>query len=302
MSAKKILVLGGSKFFGKLMVGCHLEAGNQVSLATRGLLDDGFGDTVDRICIDRTSADSLSSQLGKKDYDIVYDQIGYCSLDAKNLHRALSGKIGKLVFMSSGAVYYPNGKPEGANENQQPLREENFDPHHQAYEIHNACQMSYGEGKRESECYYHQQLSYPVASMRFPIVIGPTDYTRRLLNFMKNIAEGKSMKLKPANTMLSYISGHDAGRLLYWAGVNDISGPINGASEKISLGDLIQLAAQITGGDASIQDGSGEEECHMIDRSSWLDPSLAQSAGFKYENLLADDLRETWEHSDESGS
>lgn len=42
----KILVIGGTKFFGIHMVNELLEKGHEVTIATRGLSSDEFGDKV----------------------------------------------------------------------------------------------------------------------------------------------------------------------------------------------------------------------------------------------------------------
>ncbi|WP_390847846.1 hypothetical protein [Bacillus litorisediminis] len=43
------LYLGGTQFFGKLLVHKLLEKGINVTIATRGLADDPFGDKVNRL-------------------------------------------------------------------------------------------------------------------------------------------------------------------------------------------------------------------------------------------------------------
>lgn len=49
MNMKKILVFGGTRFFGKRLVESLLQAGHDVTIATRGLTVDPFGSTVKRV-------------------------------------------------------------------------------------------------------------------------------------------------------------------------------------------------------------------------------------------------------------
>ena len=51
---KKILVIGGTRFFGIPMVHRLLAEGHHVTIATRGRSGDDFGDSVERIIMDRS--------------------------------------------------------------------------------------------------------------------------------------------------------------------------------------------------------------------------------------------------------
>lgn len=46
MKLKKVLVLGGTRFFGKHLVEALLKDGHDVTIATRGITEDSFGGTV----------------------------------------------------------------------------------------------------------------------------------------------------------------------------------------------------------------------------------------------------------------
>jgi len=56
----KILVLGGTRFFGVHMVKTLLDYGVEVTIATRGNAKDKFSDRVHRIKLDRTDILSLN--------------------------------------------------------------------------------------------------------------------------------------------------------------------------------------------------------------------------------------------------
>ena len=59
----KILVIGGTRFFGIHMVNALLSMGHDVTIATRGKAEDDFGDRVSRIVLERTSEESMSNAL-----------------------------------------------------------------------------------------------------------------------------------------------------------------------------------------------------------------------------------------------
>ena len=51
----KILVIGGTRFFGIHMVNKLLELWHSVTIATRGNAKNNFGDRVSRIILERTN-------------------------------------------------------------------------------------------------------------------------------------------------------------------------------------------------------------------------------------------------------
>ena len=50
---KNVLVLGGTRFFGKHLVNELLAQGMKVTIATRGKTPDSFGSSVERLIFDR---------------------------------------------------------------------------------------------------------------------------------------------------------------------------------------------------------------------------------------------------------
>ena len=101
----KILVIGGTRFFGIHMVRELLAKGHEVTLATRGLASDDFGDTVKRIRVERTDEQSIKDALSGTHYDVIIDKIAYCSNDIKSLMDNVN--CDKYIYMSSTAVYNP---------------------------------------------------------------------------------------------------------------------------------------------------------------------------------------------------
>ena len=61
----KILVLGGTRFFGIHMVKELLAQGHDVTIATRGKASDEYGDRVKRIIVERTSGESMKSAFNR---------------------------------------------------------------------------------------------------------------------------------------------------------------------------------------------------------------------------------------------
>ncbi|MDD3224541.1 MAG: NAD-dependent epimerase/dehydratase family protein [Clostridium sp.] len=55
----KVLVLGGTRFFGVHMVENLIKKGHQVTIATRGNKKDNFGAKVKRIIVDHTDFENM---------------------------------------------------------------------------------------------------------------------------------------------------------------------------------------------------------------------------------------------------
>ena len=94
----KILVLGGTRFFGIPMVEELIQQGHEVTIATRQTTKDNLGDAVQRIQIERTDPIQMEQALKGKHFDVVYDKIAYCSNDIKNIMGAGFVKYYKRII------------------------------------------------------------------------------------------------------------------------------------------------------------------------------------------------------------
>ena len=101
----KILVIGGTRYFGIHMVNELLAAGHDVIIATRGKASDSFGNKVKRIFLERTKEESIREALSGTHYDVVIDKIAYCSNDIKYVMDVID--CDKYIYMSSTSVYNP---------------------------------------------------------------------------------------------------------------------------------------------------------------------------------------------------
>lgn len=101
----KILVIGGTRFFGIHMVNELLENGHDVTIATRGNASDQYGNRVKRIILERTNRESVKEALSGTHYDVVIDKIAYCSNDIKYVMDVVD--CDKYIHMSSTSVYEP---------------------------------------------------------------------------------------------------------------------------------------------------------------------------------------------------
>ncbi|MFC5464853.1 NAD-dependent epimerase/dehydratase family protein [Lederbergia graminis] len=276
---KNILVLGGNRFFGKKLVELLIKEGHKVAIVTRGQSGNPFGDRVEHIIVDRSNKEELAMKMENRTFDIVYDNICYSPNDAYAFCEIFNGKIGKLVFTSTLSTYEADGKEK---------TEEDFNPYQYEIRMGNSSDFTYGEGKRQAEAVFYKYAKFPVVAVRFPIVMGEDDYTRRLHFHVERVAKGEPIGFVNMDAEMSYIHADEAADFLHWAGMTEVEGPFNAtANGKISLTELIQLVEKATGKTAKISlVGNDEIRSPYAIPSSWyMSNAKATEAGFAFSNL-----------------
>ncbi|MDO5038083.1 NAD-dependent epimerase/dehydratase family protein [Clostridium sp.] len=227
----RILVFGGTKFLGKELVKELIINGHDITIATRGKNSDDFGDKVKRLIVDKENVNDLNKALEGKFYDVVYDTISYSSNDASRICNALDGKTNKYIVISSVAVY---GKGYM-------LKERDFNPKSYKVIMGEKDDFSYAEGKRQMEAYMYQNANFPVISVRFPVVIGKDDYTKRLLKYFLEVKNKEKIYSTKINKKMNLITQSEAGIFLAWLYDKDIHGSINAAcSGEVNLREIIE--------------------------------------------------------------
>ncbi|MGD2198335.1 NAD-dependent epimerase/dehydratase family protein [Lysinibacillus fusiformis] len=275
-----ILVLGGTRFFGKKLVELCIENGHDVTILTRGQSGNPFGTAVKQLIVDRDNHDALENALAHTTWDIVYDNICYSPNEAHTICELLKGKTKKLVFTSTLSTYEVDGKMK---------KEEDFDPYHYQVLMGDREEFSYGEGKRQAEAVLFKEASFPVVAVRFPIVMGEHDYTRRLHFHVERILHDQPISLPNIDAQMSYITDEEAAEFLYFVGVTPIEGPYNAtASGAISLKELLALIEEESGKRAKISLVGGDEESQSpygVPADWYMTNAKAEKAGFTFTQL-----------------
>jgi nucleoside-diphosphate-sugar epimerase len=279
---RKVLVLGGTQYFGKKLVQKLIENGDEVTVATRGTKSDPFGDHVKRLVIDREKKESMSAAFEGKAWDLVYDQSCFSPIEAKDTSEALEGKAGRYIFTSTQAVYdFGTLHTESNfNANTYPV-EYKSRRDYPGYE-------GYKEAKRASEAVFHQLGIFEVVSVRFPIVVSEDDYTERLKFHVDKILSGQPIGIPNPELRYSFIHADEAADFLLGIGNSKFMGPINpGSAGDISLGELVDKIALLSNKKASVVNSteSGTVSPYALPGSWSIDTSLATGLGFKFIEL-----------------
>ena len=247
---KNILVIGGTRHFGKLLVQKLLDAGHRVTLATRGRAADSFGARVQRIRVDRRDHAAMRAAFAaSQGYDIVYDQMCYTPLDAAIAVEVFAGKVGRYVMTSTIEVYRRLlGRQEGAfEESDLDLRTVRVDlecPWNDPL----VADENYAEGKRQAEAVLYRSGKLPVATVRFGHVLGGDDFTGRLAYYVALAQSGQALLYANATAASSFISAEAASDFLLWTGVQDFVGPVNAADGgALSALDLHRRVGKVLG-------------------------------------------------------
>ncbi|NGZ75600.1 NAD-dependent epimerase/dehydratase family protein [Saccharibacillus alkalitolerans] len=276
---QNVLVLGGTRFFGKILVEKLIGAGHAVTIATRGRTEDSFGDRVERIKVDRADEAALAAAAEGRYWDVVYDNICYTADEARAAIRVFDGKVGHYVLTSSLSVY-------GAGSADMP--EERVDTASLDVPPSPVGKVPYGEGKAQAEAVFFREAPFPAAAARFPIVLGPNDYTKRLHFHVDRIKNGVSFVMPNTQACICFIYEEEAADFLKWLGETGQTGPFNAASAgKPKLRELLALIDRETGGSAIVMSEGPESEASPFGiEDDWaMDTSRAESAGFVFRSL-----------------
>ncbi|MED1785309.1 NAD-dependent epimerase/dehydratase family protein [Brevibacillus fortis] len=275
---KKVLVLGGTRFFGKRLVNLLVEAGADVTVATRGITQVDLPASVKRLTLDRDDVNSLAV-AGEEQWDVVYDNICYSSQNAMDACKVFRGKVGKYVLTSTLSVY------DYAEES---LKEEAFDSYTYHIQAKTREEMTYQEGKRQAEAVFFQENAFPVVAVRFPIVLAEDDYTRRLYFHIQQVQEERPIGIPNLAAQMCFIHAQGAAQFLAWVATTSITGPVNACSDgTVSLAELMEKIVQIVGKPARIEQTTDDSDASPFGfvASFYMDNSKAKAAGFPFWSL-----------------
>lgn len=275
----KVLVLGGTRFFGVDMVKKLIADGHEVTLANRGRTPDSFGDSVIRKVFDHSDEESIKTAFRGEHYDAVIDKIAYSSNDI----RRIAGNIGmdRYIFASTGGVY-PSLHTM--------MTEDEFSPE--------SIELKWGErdpengfdyvtGKRQAECAAVKLLpERDTVMVRLPVVIGENDYLRRLLFYVEHVMTGKPMYVANPDVRICYISQSEAGSVFADILRTDLCGAVNASSiGSISPGEFIAYAEGLTGRKAVLSDEGDPAPYNGFVSDYTLDTRKAESSGIEFQYL-----------------
>jgi nucleoside-diphosphate-sugar epimerase len=246
---KNILVIGGTRYFGKLLVQRLLAAGHQVTIATRGHAPDPFGARISRIKVDRRNERAmLAAFAGVDGYDIVYDQMCYSPIDAAIAVKVFAGKVKRYIMASTIDVYrHLMGQQDT------PFAESDLNvlaqPIDTQYPWHDPklATQSYVMGKQQAEAYLYRDGTLPLVTVRIGHVLaGSEDFTGRLAHYVDLARQYGALRYANAAAASSFMSAQVISDFLVWTGAQTFTGPVNAACEGgLSAFDIYQRVGMV---------------------------------------------------------
>ncbi len=292
-----VLIIGGTRFVGLGLAWRLIARGDRVTLLNRGTRADQFGDRVERIVADRSTADFARS-VARRRFDAAIDFAAYTGEDARGAIGALGGRVGHYLLISTGQVYLVReGCPRPARESDYdgPLIPEPADPA-------DRDDWSYGVEKRRAEDALARawaEAGFPSTRLRLPMIHGERDHYRRVESYLWRLLDGGPVILPDGGLQPTrhVYSGAVVRAIAAMLGLPSTFGrAYNLAQDETptlaelvaTLADLLGAPARSVAVPAAAIEAAGLEPARISPLSgrwmSFLDPSLARSdLGFRHE-------------------
>ena len=185
LEPKRVLVIGGTQFIGRLLVNELLRAGHEVHILHRKSRHS-YGKRVHNLVADRNNAASVRKAVGATRFDVVFDNAydwehGTTGPQVEATAQIFDGKVSRYIFMSSVAAY-----GDGLNHHEGDALAQDDHP------------MAYARNKAMSEralFRMHQRSGFPIVTFRPPFVYGPGNPFYREAFFWDRFRAGRTIIL-----------------------------------------------------------------------------------------------------------
>lgn len=230
----RLLVLGGTRFVGRAVVGEALQRGHDVTVLHRGVTGPR-PDGVEVRHADRTRPAALAAALGGDSWDAVVDTWSAAPSVVRDAAELLRGRVGRYVYVSSRSVYRWPPVP-GVDESAPVV---DADP--------DASSTDYAADKRGAELAVLTRHPDPLL-LRAGLILGPYEDVGRLPWWLARIARGGPV-----------VAPGRPSRPLQYVDVRDLAGfaldqvTTGGTFDVVSrpghctTADLLQACVEVTG-------------------------------------------------------
>jgi 2'-hydroxyisoflavone reductase len=197
---KRILVIGGTQFIGRLLVDELVHAGHELYILHRKP-GHPFGRRVHNLQADRNDAESVRKAVGSVRFDAVYDfaydwERGTTGAQVEATAQIFDGKVSRYVFMSSVAAY-----GDGLNHHEGDALAP--DDHPNPYCRHKAM-------SERLLFRMHQRTGFPIVTLRPPFVYGPGNPFYREAFFWDRLRADRPLILpSEGHRLMQFVYVHD---------------------------------------------------------------------------------------------
>lgn len=234
----KLLVVGGTRFYGRHLVAAAAARGDEVTVFTRGR-SGGVPEGVRHLVGDRRS--DLSA-LAQGRWDAVVDTCGYLPSEVDRLAEALGDRVGAYVFVSSVSVYA--GTTRG-NAEDDPVGTID-DP-----DTETVDGRTYGPLKALCEAALRRRLGERATVLRPGLIVGPHDPTQRFTYWPARLGRARDDEpvLAPGRPEdpVQVIDARDLAAFTLTLLDDGTRGTFNAISRSFTMGELMSACAQAAG-------------------------------------------------------
>jgi 2'-hydroxyisoflavone reductase len=217
----RILIAGGTSFVGRAIAWSALRQGHEVTVINRGVTPNDLPDSVERLVGDRQG--DLSA-LAQRTFDATVDTVAYRPSDVVALAKALDGRGGHHLQISSVSAYSDPPSPglvEAAAELwpgtdldlDGPITNESYGP------LKAACERSAVE-----------LFGEPLTIVRPTFVIGAFDATLRFPYWVERVRRGGAVVVPgPRSNFMQYVDARDLADFSVGLLANGVTGAFHAA-------------------------------------------------------------------------
>jgi nucleoside-diphosphate-sugar epimerase len=176
-----VLVLGGTRFFGKTLVAQLLAAGHAVTVLSRGKLPPPAG--AEHLVADRADPAALRDVLAGRSFDAVVDNVAMTAAHVRSALDALGDRVGHYLLTSSISAYgeFTRGRV---------WRESELGPAELGLPPADGHPYTIGKRAAELELVKDPRPRVPFTIVRPGFVVGPHDHLRRAQFFVRRVLDG----------------------------------------------------------------------------------------------------------------
>ncbi|MGJ3241044.1 MAG: NAD-dependent epimerase/dehydratase family protein [Anaerolineae bacterium] len=240
----KILVIGGTRFYGRAFTELAIRRGHEITLFHRGQSDSEHFDGAQRVLGDREhDLDKLGTE---ERWDAVLDTCAYTPNVITQSAQYLYGRVNQYVFVSSISVYADSTEHKRTEATQLVTHPEDA-PTDELNMAH------YGSLKMLCESAVEGVMPGQVTHIRPGLIVGPNDPTNRFTYWVTRLARGGEVLVPGAgDTPVQIIDARDLAEFTLTVIENRTIGTyhVTGPQQPHTLAEIINTAQEVSASDA----------------------------------------------------